>query len=201
MVKTMEASGMRDLPHWDLLSDVDKAVYRRISAALCAPSSRSKRNKRIDDFQEILEAIELFIDSDDVDKWKRCLVCGICRIPSGIALNIAQLKKLVFKCKSSINGSLKGLGYDVVLAKTASCTELFDALPQLRMNPGELRQWTVRLRSKPEEQPSSEITPPAAAYGQQLGFGLTIEGDDPAWRQRQAGSDAFDFDQIAWFDL
>jgi hypothetical protein len=68
----------REPQHWELLSEDDKAVYRRISAALCAPSSRSKRNKRIDDFKEIMDAIDLFIESDEVDRWKRCIVCGVC---------------------------------------------------------------------------------------------------------------------------
>jgi hypothetical protein len=95
--------GTPDPQHSELLSEADKDVHRRISAAFSAPS---RRNKRIDDFPEIIEAVELFINSDDVDKWRRSLVCGVFRPANRIAANITQLKWLVFKCKSSINGSL-----------------------------------------------------------------------------------------------
>jgi hypothetical protein len=72
-----------------------------IGAALSAPSNP---NKRIDDFREIIEPVELFINSNDVDKWRRSLVCGVFRLANRIAVNIAQLKWLVFKSKSLING-------------------------------------------------------------------------------------------------
>jgi hypothetical protein len=133
--------------HWDLLSAGDKAVYLRICAALCAPSFRNRRNKRILDFKEVLDAIEVFENFNDGDRWKRCLVCGVCRMRHGLAVNVGQLKHIVFKCKSSINSSLKGLGYTVILAKTSLCSELLDALPYLRENPAELRKWTVRFLS------------------------------------------------------
>jgi hypothetical protein len=131
--------------HWDLLNENDKAVYVRISAALSAPSSRDKRNRGVDDFKDVLDAIETFVNSDETDKWKRCLVCGLCPLSNGIAVNVVQLKRLTFKCKSSINVSLKRLGYDVVLAKALSYQELFQCLPQLKNNFDELRQWTVRM--------------------------------------------------------
>jgi hypothetical protein len=133
--------------YWDLLNDNDKAVYVRLSAALSAPSSRDRRGRRVDDFKDVFDAIETFVNSDETDKWKRCLVCGVCPLSNGIAVNVVQLKRLMFKCKSSINGSLKMLGYDVVLAKAVSCQELFRCLPQLRDNSDELKQWTVRMSS------------------------------------------------------
>jgi hypothetical protein len=150
---------LRHLPHFDLLNADDQWVYEHISATLSAPSSKNKRNKRMDDFRDILDAIELFENADKANKWKRCLVCGICRIPHGIAVNVSQLKKLICKCKSSINGSLRGLGYGVVLPKTASCKDLLEAIPTLRVNAMELRKWTVRMKagySLPEESTSPE---------------------------------------------
>jgi hypothetical protein len=154
----------------------------------------------MDDFKEIMDAIDLFIEADDVDRWKRCLVCGVCRIPNGIALNIAQLKKLVFKCKSSINGSLKGLGYDIVIGKTSTCSELFEALPQLRLSPGELRQWTVRMRSVPLNEAPSDMTAPMDGPADVGGFGLSISGDESRWQPKQGGIDPFDFDH-GWFEF
>jgi hypothetical protein len=61
----------RDPEHWTLLSDPDKEVSLQIRSAHSAPSSRNKRNKRIEDFQVILDAIELFLNTDEEDK--QCL--------------------------------------------------------------------------------------------------------------------------------
>jgi hypothetical protein len=74
-------------------------------------------------------------------------VCGWCNFPDGIAVNIAQLKLLVCKCKSSISGSLKGMGYDIVLSRPSLCQQLLIQIPYLKDHPVELRQWTVRLCS------------------------------------------------------
>jgi hypothetical protein len=150
-----------DPDHWALLTENDKAVYRRISTALSAPSTVDKRYKRIEKFTEIVDALENFINADETDRWKRCLVCGWCKFTDGVAINISQFKRLVFKCKSSISGSLKGMGYDIVLARPGLCQELFRQIPYLRDHPVELRQWTVRLRSGSGIQRAlCSITPP-----------------------------------------
>lgn len=160
-------------PHWDLLSDDDKVIYKGIYQALSAPTNRNKRNKRIDDFREIVDAILLFINQNETDAWKRRLVCGICKLSNGIAVNIAQLRKLIFKCKASINGSLKLMGYDSVASKTTSCAELFEKIPYLKTNSAELRQWTVRTSSnKPNITDESFITPPQADF-------VSAPGEDP----------------------
>lgn len=158
-----------DLPnHWDFLNDADKQTYERIRAALTAPSNKNKKNKRADEFRDILEAIYLFENHDEVDKWKRCLVCGVYKFDGGIAVNISALKRLVFKCKSSINGSLKAIGYPTVTYKSSQCEELLQGIPFLKGNTVELRQWTVRFqdpqasKDEVENEESQYITPPSA---------------------------------------
>lgn len=158
-----------DLPnHWELLNDADRQTYERIRAALTAPSNKNKKNKRADEFRDILEAIYLFENHDDVDKWKRCLVCGVFKFEGGIAVNISALKRLVFKCKSSINGSLKAIGYPNVKYKSSQCEELLQGIPYLKGNTVELRQWTVRFQDPQaakddfETENSQYITPPSA---------------------------------------
>ncbi|OHT11156.1 hypothetical protein TRFO_01053 [Tritrichomonas foetus] len=159
----MSSGNVERPPHWDLLSEDDKEVYIGISKVLSAPTNRNKRNRRIDDFKEIVDALEIFIEKDEEEAWKRRLVCGICLLDNGIAVNIARLRKIIFKCKSSINGSLKGLGYGSVISRTSSCTELFEKIPFLKSNTAELRQWTVRMRTHTQTQGDDEedITPPA----------------------------------------
>jgi hypothetical protein len=100
------------------------------------------------DFKEILEALIVFEDADEEEKWKRCLVCGVCMISKGIAVNTTQLRRLIFKCKSSINGSLKGLGFDKILTKSWAYEGLLAQVPYLRENPADLRQWTIRTCSR-----------------------------------------------------
>jgi hypothetical protein len=151
----------RDPEHWNILSDVDKEVYLRIRSALAAPSNRNKRNKRMDDFKEVLDAIDIFINTDEENKWKRSLVCGVCQLTDGIAINPTRLQHLIFKCKSSINGCLKGLGYDIVVSNPSLNQELLRQIPMLRNDLSELRQWTIRTRtSSPATEVWTEITPP-----------------------------------------
>jgi hypothetical protein len=151
----------RDPSHWDLLCEDDKEVYRRLSWALSAPTTRDKRNRRVEDFGEIVDAIEVFINVDNVDQWKRCLVCGFCTFGDGVAINISQLKKLVCKCKSSINGSLKWMGYDIVLSKASSAREVLKLMPMLGRHEPDLRQWTIRLRSDSQITESFDDSTPA----------------------------------------
>jgi hypothetical protein len=60
--------GGQNPQYWNLLSNDDKEIYSRIHSALSAPTSRNKRNKRIDDFREILDAIDLFENTDEYNK-------------------------------------------------------------------------------------------------------------------------------------
>jgi hypothetical protein len=133
--------------YWDLLNDTDQQLYLKISAALSAPSSRNKKGKRIADFREILEALVLFECSEEEERWARCLVCGVCLIPPGIAVNTTQLRHLVLKCKSSINGSLKALGFDKIITKHWAYEWLMERIPYLRGKPTDLKQWTIRVCS------------------------------------------------------
>jgi hypothetical protein len=179
----------RDPAFWSLLSDADKDVYLRIRSALSAPSTRNKRNRRIEDFREILDSIDVFVNSEPADRWKRCLVCGVCRLSEGIAVNAAQLGRLIFKCKSSINGCLKALGYDVVIARPALNEELLRELPALRTDAGELRQWSVRARVRgaaPDAWPGA--TPPVAAAAEATPPGFAVGVRPAAPRDAEANS-------------
>jgi hypothetical protein len=138
----------------DLLCKSDLHIYEKICEALAAPTNRDRRFKRLEDFQEILEAIELFENIDDGDRWKRCLVCGIFRFNGGIAVNISQLKAMILKCKSSINGSLKRLGYTDVVKKADATEHILQAIPYLAGRTSDLRKWTVRYLAE------AQVTPP-----------------------------------------
>ena len=166
--------------HYELLSQADKDTYQRLCAAMSAPTNRNKKYKRVDDFKEIIDALNLYINHDEEDKWKRCLVTGLFPFKGGIAVNIGALKKIIMKCKSSINGSFKAIGYPIVSTKSVNCTELLEGIPCLKNNLVELRQWTIRYpESSIPVQPSAfqhdlkDVSPPVIETNQNHSF-MTI---------------------------
>ena len=192
-------------PHYDLLSEADKDTYQRIFAAISAPSTRNKKNKRADDFQEIIDALFLYINHDEEDRWKRCLVCGLFPFEGGIAVNTSALKKLVLKCKSSINGSLKAIGYPNVTTKSACCQELLNGIPFLKNNFVELRQWTIRYKDSTQIKLlpvnhhviSHDVTPPVVNIRpKESAMSITIT--DSNFQQNTANNQEFQTESISF---
>jgi hypothetical protein len=174
MISPDENSTEQTPRFFSLLSDKDRDVYLRICSALSAPSSRNKRNTRMNDFEEIVEAIDLYENSEQEDKWKRCLACGLVKLTAGIAVNTNQLRHLVFKCRSSINGSLKGIGYDSIVTKPEATEELLNLIPALRTQPAELKQWTIRTRTRVVLDIPLEITPPPPGFVREAEMGMSV---------------------------
>jgi hypothetical protein len=104
----------------------------------------------------MLDAIKAFAIRDD-DDWKRCLVCGVMWLPGSIAINTRQLRLLIDKCKSSINGSLHRMGYSSATSRGDTSRQLIEYVPKLRGNFNELRQWTVRQINAHTPQPPVPI--------------------------------------------
>lgn len=142
---------------WWTLGEEDKYKYACLRAAIASNTFKSQRNKRVSTFTETLNAIKHFAVRGDKDDNKRCLVCGICWLPEGIAINTHQLRFLISKCKSSINGSLQKTGFSLNLGRTEAANAMTNAFPILKDNTTELRKWTVR-RKDDYEQPL--VSPP-----------------------------------------
>jgi hypothetical protein len=140
------------LKFYDLLSPDDKLKYGELRAILSSKLRRNRRGKRLDEFAEILASIHSFCVRQDGSDWQRSLVCGVCWLPNGIAINNRQLSILIGKCKSSINGSLQKMGYFAVQNRAETSAPLTDAIPMLRNHFNELREWTVRLATLPRAQ-------------------------------------------------
>jgi hypothetical protein len=145
---------------WDLLTEDDKHVLTGLRAALSAPSLKNKRNTRVADLAEILDTLKIFQFHSEEDVWKRCLVTGFVELAEGLAINAQQLHTLIFKCRSSINGSLRRMGYSAKVTAASAFDQLFEKIPLLKTNPAELRQWTIR--KKGEHEPTCEE--PDASY-------------------------------------
>ena len=130
--------------YYELLSKEDQAMYVSLRNGLSSHACRNRRGKRLETFSEMMNTIKQYcIRSSDSD-WKRCLVCGVCWLPTGIAVNTRHLSLLTDKCKSSINGSLQKMGYNTVQCRTEYSQPLIDQIPILKNNFNELREWTIR---------------------------------------------------------
>lgn len=130
---------------FSLLSEEDKAGYADLKEKLCS-FQKYKRNKRVESLQEQIEEIRKFCLRNDDEDWKRSLVCGICWMGYDIGINNRQLKLLVGKCKSSINGAISKMGYGTVNIKSEVSARLLEFIPFLKGNFVEQRQWTVRRK-------------------------------------------------------
>jgi hypothetical protein len=129
-----------------LLEEEDQKRYQEMRLTLRNSEKRYKRNKRLEGLQDALDAIQEFCVRHQPDDWKRSLVCGVCWIGQDIAINIRQLKLLVDKCKSSINGALSKMGYGAAPINSPVAPSLLSYIPFLKGNFIEQRQWTVRRR-------------------------------------------------------
>jgi hypothetical protein len=63
-----------------------------------------------------------------------------------IAINTRQLRLLIGKCKSSINGAMSKMGFGTAPLKSAASQALITFIPFLKGNFVEQRQWTIRRR-------------------------------------------------------
>ena len=138
---------------FEMLDEADQEKYRELRATLSSQMCRNRRGKRLETFGEMLGAIKNFCVRNDENDWKRCLVCGVCFFPTGIGINNRQLSILIDKCKSSINGSLQKMGYTAMQSRNESSESLTKAIPILKDNFNELREWTVRLYVAATPQP------------------------------------------------
>ncbi|OHT05304.1 hypothetical protein TRFO_27001 [Tritrichomonas foetus] len=194
--------------YWNLLSETDRYQYSIMRAEMSSPSNKNQRNKRIETFTDALDKIKKFAIREDNDDWKRCLVCGICWLPEGIAINTHQLRILIFKCKSSINGSLQKMGFNVNLGRTDAANAMVNSIPFLKDNSSELRQWTVRKKSINEnddeiieeiikEAVSEEVVspPPTDLFDGQTDMFLEVAKDiSEEYKPSEQKGDAFELD-------
>ena len=139
---------------FELLSDNDRVLYNNMRSGLSSHACRNRRGKRLETFGEMLKAIKTFCIRNDEDDWKRCLVCGVCWLSNGIAINTMQFSGLLGKCKSSINGSLQMLGYKPFPCSSSQNKELLDKIPYLKQNPSDIKQWTLRKKYTMKNEPS-----------------------------------------------
>jgi len=134
---------------FSLLDAKDKNKYQELRLKFSTPDHKYNRGKRVEVFRTSLEEIQFFCNKGDANDWKRQLVCGLCWNQDFLAINTRQLRLILNKCKSSINGALLKMGYSTLPIKGECCTELIIAIPFIKGNYLEQRQWSVRTKAVP----------------------------------------------------
>lgn len=132
-----------------LLSEKDKMEYFDLKTKLEMKIAKRNRGHRVEDFDSALKSIREYVEKGDSKDMIRSLVCGACWMGNMIAINTRQIRFLINKCKSSINGSLQRLGYLTNPLHAETWKMLQQKLPYLKDNYIELRQWTIRSKSVP----------------------------------------------------
>lgn len=176
----------KDPQYWNLLSESDKAGYNNLRRSFNAGSIRRNRGHRIETFDGILEAIRKYAERKAQDDWKRFLVCGVCWMDQAIAINTRQLRLLISKCKSSINGSLLKLGYSTNTSHSESWKILFSRIPLLKDNFTEIRQWTIRYKDvNAQQQQTDKDVISSLRSLKKLQTTVGVANNDPVIQQKE----------------
>lgn len=122
--------------------------YMALRTLFYDQAGRSQKGERLDIFKIQLKRIRSYIQRGDEDDWKRSLVCGIFFINGALAINIQQLRFLLGKCKSSINGSFQRLGYIAELQTQDVETTLSAQVPACYRSLCEFKKWTIRCNKE-----------------------------------------------------
>lgn len=139
--------GPHGIPEFiELLSVEDKQLYEKLQNNVGSPNYRYNRNHRIDTLKDLFSNIRDFCehDNEEDERWKRYLVCGICWFKDYIAINTKQLRLLISKSKSTINGALAKMGYQTVSLKGEQASLLLEKIPYLFGHYKEFRKWSIR---------------------------------------------------------
>ena len=165
IILLMDETGEFRPKFFSMLDLPDQQRYLTLRAALSSHMCRNRRGKRLETFAEMLATIRQFCVRGDENDWRRCLVCGVCWVVNGIAVNTRQLGILIDKCKSSINGSLQKMGYTTLQSRGDSAAAIAEVIPCLKDDFGELREWTVRLFCAQTPQPALPLYNVNTMYG------------------------------------
>jgi hypothetical protein len=152
--------------YFNLLSCSDSQDYAVLRASFHVDSGKSRKGERLETFVEGIRKVRNFIERKQEDEWRRALVCGIFFLSDSLSLNIQQLRILMGKCKSSINGSLQQLGYAAQSSSSETEQEFLARIPLNFRDATELKKWTIRksVKTTPriETQPQFVIPLPAS---------------------------------------
>jgi hypothetical protein len=131
--------------YWNLLSPEDQSEYIRIRTNFHQGEKLSSKDCRIVTFRRELTILMAFLERDRENLEVRCIVAGVCFADGIVCVNTRQLKGLLRRCKSSINGAFQQLGYVALRTRTKTRGCVVGLLPSLQQAPAMIKQWSVRV--------------------------------------------------------
>ena len=134
---------------WDQMPLEDKQEYSRIrmSFVLNHPELTSRIDGRTASFIKAIRILIDYVNRSEKGKQDRAILVGLCVAGCAIFVNIRQVKDLIGRCKSSINGSFQQLGYLALHTKTKARLWIAGVLQRLGSDKTLLKQWSVRVAS------------------------------------------------------
>lgn len=166
------------------LNETDKLHYLELRNSLDSSLNRSARNQKTTDFDKALQQIRDFCYQNDSNDAKRCLVCGICWFGHDMAINIKQFSLLFQKSKSSINTTLRKMGFITIAARGDTYADLIKFIPELSGHTSELRKWSVRRpqnfeQNSDSDEQKNEIEPKVIEYAQEKSEPKETKSEEP----------------------
>jgi hypothetical protein len=128
----------------DELCPSDKSEYLCLVRLLAAAEDRNKRNLGLPTFIKHLEMIHRFVQRGDNHDALRGCICGIEFGVRSFLINTRQLRKLMFRSKSCLNGCFQRIGYSVARCQSDVTAVFADILPPTKQTVFSPRQWCVR---------------------------------------------------------
>jgi hypothetical protein len=138
------------------LSPPDQADYLRLVHQFNSSEDRNKRNLGMSTFVKHLGMIHSFVCRGDSCDALRGAACGIEFAPNAFLINTRQLKKLMVRSKSCMNGCFQKLGYGVCRPARELQSVFAQILPGCSEQAFTARQWCVR---KANDSHSISFTP------------------------------------------
>jgi hypothetical protein len=137
-----------NIPFVNLLSPEDQTKFLMLCQRLGSPENRYNRHQRLQITRDSFESLRSFSVRGDSEDGIRFLVCGLCWLSSDVlAINTKQMKNILCKSKSSINGTLTLMKYFSDVLNPEEVSRLVVKIPFLQTHPSELRQWTLRRQN------------------------------------------------------
>lgn len=149
---------------WESLTAEDKHAFSELREIL--KRGRPIKELRTDLLGTELSEITKFIDRSEHNKAERSILVGYASAGSIIYLNTQILRRLVGKCKSSINYYFQQCGYISVKMKTKNIDKLTDLLPPLLRSQPLIKQWSSRIKQNDRLQSIQEVKTRVAVKAQ-----------------------------------
>jgi hypothetical protein len=135
------------LSYWNQLSQDDQTEFIKLRAHLHRGQQPMSKDVRMASLRRELLLVLSYLERSPDNMEARAILSGICFVASAVCVNTRQLKSLLGRCKSSINGCFKQLGFVAVRTKAKARGFIAAALTSIKDRPEMIRQWTVRCTS------------------------------------------------------